>query len=53
MCTGSEFQVDGAEKQNAREVKLLVMSEGLARRPYLPIAYLILGVKMGERTERC
>jgi len=31
MCVGSEFQVDGAE-QNAREVKLLVMPEGLARR---------------------
>ena len=25
MCVGSEFQVDGAEKENAREVKLLVM----------------------------
>jgi len=25
MCVGSEFQVDGAETENAREVKLLVM----------------------------
>ena len=33
MCVGSEFQVDGAEKEeNAREVKLLVIPEGLARR---------------------
>jgi len=32
MCAGSEFQVDGAETENAREVKLLVMPEGLARR---------------------
>jgi len=32
MCAGSEFQVGGAETENAREVKLLVMSEGLARR---------------------
>jgi len=32
MCEGSEFQVDGAETENAREVKLLVMPEGLARR---------------------
>jgi len=32
MCVGSEFQVDGAETENAREVKLLVMPEGLARR---------------------
>jgi len=31
MCTaGSEFHVDGAETENAREVKLLVMPEGLA-----------------------
>ena len=30
--SGSEFQVDDAETENAREVKLLVMSEGLARR---------------------
>jgi len=31
MCVGSEFQVDGAETENAREVKLLVglMTEGL------------------------
>ena len=32
MCVGSEFQVDCAETENAREVKLLVMPEGLARR---------------------
>jgi len=31
MCAGSQFQVDGVETENAREVKLLVMSEGLAR----------------------
>ena len=29
---GSEFQVDGAETENAREVNLLVIPEGLARR---------------------
>jgi len=32
MCVGSEFQVNGAETEKAREVKLLVMPEGLARR---------------------
>ena len=32
MCAGSEFQVDGAARENAREVKLLVIPEGLARR---------------------
>jgi len=32
MCAGSEFQVDGAETKNAREVKLLVMPEGIVRR---------------------
>ena len=32
MCVGSEFQVDGAETENAREVKLLVMPVSLARR---------------------
>ena len=32
MCVGSEFQVDGAETENARDVILLVMPEGLARR---------------------
>jgi len=32
MCAGSEFQVDGVETENPREVKLLVMPEGLARR---------------------
>jgi len=32
MCVGSEFQVDGAETENAREIKLLVMLVGLARK---------------------
>jgi len=32
MCAGSEFQLDGAKTENAREVTLLVMPEGLARR---------------------
>ena len=32
MCVGSKFQVDGAETENAREVKLLVTPVGLARR---------------------
>jgi len=32
MCAGSEFQVDAAETENTREVKLLVIPEGLARR---------------------
>ena len=32
MCAGSEFQVDGVETEKAREVKLLMMPEGLARR---------------------
>ena len=32
MCVGNEFQVAGAETENAREVKLLVMPVGLARR---------------------
>ena len=32
MCAGTEFQVDDAQTVNAREVKLLVMPEGLARR---------------------
>jgi len=32
ICAGSEFQVDGAETENAREVKFLIMLEGLARR---------------------
>jgi len=31
-CAGSEFQVDGAEIENAPEAKLLLMPEGLARR---------------------
>ena len=31
-CADSEFHVDGAETEHAREVKLLVMPEGLARR---------------------
>ena len=32
MCAGSEFQVDIEETENAREVKLLVIRGGLARR---------------------
>jgi len=32
MCAGNEFQVDGGETENSREVKLLVVPEGLARR---------------------
>jgi len=32
MSAGSELQVDGAETESAREVKLLIMPEGLARR---------------------
>ena len=32
MCVGSEFQVDGAETDNALEVKLLVVPVGLAIR---------------------
>jgi len=32
MCAGSEFQVDSIKTKNAREVKLLVMPESLARR---------------------
>ena len=32
MCVGSEFQVDGAETENALEVKLLVLPVGLARK---------------------
>ena len=32
MCVGSEFQVDGAETENVREVKLLVMPVGLTKR---------------------
>ena len=32
MCAGSEFQVDDAETENAQEVNLLVIPEGLTRR---------------------
>ena len=32
MCVGSEFQVDGAETENARKVKLLMMPVGKAKR---------------------
>ena len=31
MCAGSEFQINGAETENVREVKLLVMPKGLAK----------------------
>jgi len=29
ICAGNEFQVDGAETENAREEKLVVMLEGI------------------------
>ena len=32
MCAGSEFQVDGAETENAWEAKLLVIPESLVWR---------------------
>jgi len=32
MCVGSEFPIDGAETENAREVKLLVMPVDLAKK---------------------
>ena len=32
MCTDREFQVDDAETEEAREEKLLVIPDGLARR---------------------
>ena len=32
MCVDSGFQLDGVETEKAREVKLLVMPEGLAGR---------------------
>jgi len=32
MCVGSEFRVDGALTENAREAKLLVMPVDLARK---------------------
>ena len=32
MCTGKEFQLDGAETENWLEENLLVMSDGLVRR---------------------
>jgi len=32
MCVGSEFQANGAETEHAREVKLLVIPVGLAKR---------------------
>jgi len=31
ICAGSEFQVDGVETENAREAKLVVMLEDLAK----------------------
>ena len=37
MCVGSEFQVDGAETENARQVKLLVMPVVLARKFVLEV----------------
>ena len=35
MCAGKEFQVEGADTENAREEKLLVIPAGLARRSVL------------------
>jgi len=32
ICAGSNFQDDGVKTENAREGKLVVMLEGLARR---------------------
>jgi len=32
MCAGKEFQVEGADKEKAREEKLLVIPGGLVRR---------------------
>jgi len=32
MCAGREFQVKGADKEKAREEKLLVIPAGLVRR---------------------
>jgi len=32
MCTGKEFQVEGADTEKAREEKLLVIPAGLVRR---------------------
>jgi len=32
MCSGREFQVDGAETEKAHDEKMIVMSYGLARR---------------------
>ena len=32
MCAGREFQVKGADTENAQEEKLLVISAGLVRR---------------------
>jgi len=32
MCAGKEFQVEGADTENAREEKLLLIQAGLVRR---------------------
>ena len=32
MCAGKEFRVEGADTENAREEKLLVIPAGLVRR---------------------
>ena len=34
MCAGKEFQVEGADTENAREEKLLLIQAGLVRRFY-------------------
>ena len=43
MCTSSEFQVAGAEPENAGEEKLLTMTDGMARGLVLKDA----GIRMG------
>ena len=35
MCSGREFQIEGADTENAREEKLLVTPAGLVRRSVL------------------
>ena len=59
MCAGSEFQVDDAETENTREVKLLVMPEGLARRFVLEERTALDGrscsfddINMGEQVQQ-
>ena len=49
MCAGSEFQVDGAETGNAREVKILVIPPDTDRA--VPRILLRRGFKNSERGE--